>query len=182
MERELRQGLALALNGDGPAYASFLAAVARLVRGFLMKSRGRAIPVETVEDLVQDVLVAIHKKKHLYQADRPALPWIFAIARYRLIDHARALAARPPAAALEDIPEAALAGAEVPDRGLEVEELLEGLTENQRRAVVLAKMEGRSLAEVGARLGLSLSAVKVTIHRALAALRRGIKKDDDENR
>ncbi|HNF59716.1 MAG TPA: sigma factor-like helix-turn-helix DNA-binding protein, partial [Elusimicrobiota bacterium] len=66
--------------------------------------------------------------------------------------------------------------------GLEVEELLEGLTDNQRRAVVLAKMEGRPLAEVGARLGLSLSAVKVTIHRALGALRRKAKKDDDEYR
>ncbi len=68
------------------------------------------------------------------------------------------------------------------DRGLEVEELLEGLTDNQRRVVVLAKMEGRPLADVAAGLGLSLSAVKVTVHRALEALRRKAKKDDDENR
>lgn len=147
-----------------------------------MKSRNRAVAVETVEDLVQDVLVAIHRKKHLYDPSRPALPWIFAVARYRLIDHARALSARPPTTTLEDIPEAALAGDEVLDRGLEVEELLEGLTDNQRRAVVLAKMEGRPLADVAAGLGLSLSAVKVTVHRALEALRRKAKKDDDENR
>lgn len=170
------------MKGDGPAYGSFLSTVARLVRGYLMKSRSRAVPVETVEDLVQDVLVAIHRKKHLYDPAQPALPWIFAIARYRLIDHARALSARPPATTLEEIPEHALAGDAVLDRGLEVEELLEGLTDNQRRAVVLAKMEGRPLAEVGARLGLSLSAVKVTIHRALGALRRKAKKDDDEHR
>lgn len=180
MERDLRRDFTRALDGDGRAYAAFLGSVARMARGYLMRSRNRAISVEAVEDLVQDVLLAVHNKRHLYERGRPVLPWLFAIARYRLIDHVRAQAARPPAVALEELPESALAGDEALDRSLEVEGLLAGLSDKQRRALILAKLEGRPLREVGDRLGMSLAAVKVAVHRALALLRRRHGRNDED--
>ena len=41
------------------------------------------------EDVVQETLLAIHLKRHTWRADGPVLPWVFAIARYKLIDHLR---------------------------------------------------------------------------------------------
>src|SRR5690348_12958773 len=96
LEDELRLWMEKSLNGDREIYEKLLKRIASMVRGFLMNNMSKAIRTdERVEDLVQDVLIAIHRKKHLYQSNRPILPWLFAIARYKLIDHLRADARRP---------------------------------------------------------------------------------------
>jgi len=171
LEKELREGLVLSLRGDKAAYTRFLEKTAAMVRGYLAR---RQRSVERVEDLVQDVLLAIHRKKHLYSPERPVLPWIFAIARYRLIDAVRADARRPAAAEWEEAFDSLAAREGGLDQALVIEEMLECLNEKQKKVLMMAKLDGMPLAEVAAKTGLSLAAVKVTVHRAVRAVRKGM--------
>jgi RNA polymerase sigma-70 factor, ECF subfamily len=38
---------------------------------------------------VQEALLAIHTQRHTYDPAEPLTPWVYAIARYKLIDHLR---------------------------------------------------------------------------------------------
>jgi RNA polymerase sigma-70 factor (ECF subfamily) len=83
-EAELAGLLRAAIAGDEKAYAVFLARAAALVRGFVRRrmTPGGIDP----EDVVQETLLAIHLKRHTWRDDAPVLPWVYAIARYKLID------------------------------------------------------------------------------------------------
>ena len=63
------------------AYARFLHAVTPVLRGIL-RSRGRALEAAAHEDVLQEVLLAIHDKRHTWREDAPLLPWLYAIARF----------------------------------------------------------------------------------------------------
>lgn len=89
----------MSLRGDRVAYEKLLEQVAIMVRMYLHRTLGsRQGSVEKVEDLVQEVLISIHQKKESYRSSQPILPWVYAIARYRLIDSIRAEKRRPPSA------------------------------------------------------------------------------------
>lgn len=167
--------MARSLAGEKTAYEELLKRVVELVRGYFINALGRRPEIfERAEDLTQEVLLSIHKKKHLYSPSRPFLPWLFAIARYRLIDGARHDKRRPALVVFEEGFDAADPSATVmpEDRRLELEELMAPLSWKQREILVLAKAQGVPLAEIAERLGMTVSAVKVTVHRALAKIRR----------
>ena len=46
-------------------------------------------PVDQSEDIVQDILLAVHLKRHTWDVNAPFAPWLFAIARNKLIDALR---------------------------------------------------------------------------------------------
>src|SRR5688500_13533786 len=73
-----------AIAGDERAYGEFLRHAACLVRGFARRrvERGGIDP----EDIVQETLLAIHIKRHTWREDAPVMPWLYAIARYKLVD------------------------------------------------------------------------------------------------
>ena len=83
-ESELARLMRAAIGGDEKAYAEFLRRAACLVRGFARRKivRGGIDP----EDIVQETLLAIHLKRHTWRDDGSVLPWLYAIARYKLID------------------------------------------------------------------------------------------------
>ena len=95
-EENLKKLFLLAQKGDSEAYAEFLGILSGLLRGYLTKTMTlKSRSLEVVEDLVQDTLLEIHRKRHLHDSTRPILPWIYVIARHRLIDSIRADARRP---------------------------------------------------------------------------------------
>ena len=128
-----------------------------------------------VGDLVQDVLVSIHRKRELYSEDRPFLPWVYAIARYRLIDSLRAEARRP--ACIEWLEKFdAEVFVEMP-KLLEEEDgaqLMLVLNQRQREILILSKVEELPLDEVALKMGMTVSAVKVSIHRSLKKIRENL--------
>ena len=83
-DSELAGLMRAAIGGDERAYAEFLRRAACLVRGFARRKivRGGIDP----EDIVQETLLAIHLKRHTWRDDGSVLPWLYAIARYKLID------------------------------------------------------------------------------------------------
>ncbi|OLS64952.1 sigma-70 family RNA polymerase sigma factor [Pseudomonas putida] len=182
-EAQLRTLLLQGMAGDALAYREFLAALAIHLRGFLRRRLGQR--PEEVEDLLQEVLLAVHNARHTYQAEQPLTAWVQAIARYKLADHFRGFARRD---ALHDPlgEEDALFGEgdeEASDARRDLNKLLEQLPERQRLPILHVKVEGLSVEETARLTGLSGSAVKVGIHRGLKALAGMIRgKPNDEDR
>ena len=79
------QGLA----GDAAAYRDFLQVTAQYLRAFLRRRLSRW--PDEVEDLVQESLLAIHNQRMTYDVNAPLTAWMYAIARYKLIDWLRRL-------------------------------------------------------------------------------------------
>lgn len=182
-EAQLRILLVRGMAGDGAAYALFLSDLSRHLRSFLHR-RLMQRPAE-VEDLLQEVLLAVHNARHTYRADQPLTAWVHAIACYKLADHFRAFAHREalqqPLA--EDDELFAREIHEPAQASRDLGRLLQALPDRQRLPIIHVKLEGLSVAQTARLTGLSSSAVKVGIHRglkALAAMIRG--KRSNENR
>jgi RNA polymerase sigma-70 factor (ECF subfamily) len=158
------------LAGDQAAYARFLTELAALLRGYF-RNRLQRQPGD-VEDLTQEVLLAVHNARHTYLPGQPLTAWVHAIARYKLADHFRAHARHD---ALNDSLDEARDVLAAPDlepaqarRDLNL--LLDQLPDRQRLPIVHVKLEGLSVSEAARVTGLSESAVKVGVHRGLRAL------------
>ena len=183
-EAQLQALLLRGMDGDGRAYREFLSALGLHLRAFLGRRLSQR-PGE-IEDLLQEVLLAVHNARHTYRADQPLTAWVQAIARYKLADHFRAFARRE---ALHD-PLAddegelfAVEDGEPAQGSRDLGKLLHQLPDKQRLPIVHVKLEGLSVEETATLTGLSSSAVKVGIHRGLKALAniiRGLRSDEDQ--
>ena len=134
---------------------------------------------EQVEDLVQEVLITIHKKRDLYDVNQPLLPWVYTFARYKLIDSLRAEKRRPECVEwVEKFDALAVVHKPPIEEEVQGEPLMEGLSGKQKEILRLAKVEEISLNEIAAQMEMSLSAVKVSIHRSLKFIRKrkGVEK------
>ena len=79
-----------AIAGDSAAYHRLLKAVTPVLRAAARRGLARAgQPVDQSEDIVQDILLAVHLKRHTWDVTAPFAPWLFAIARNKLIDALR---------------------------------------------------------------------------------------------
>ncbi len=166
-EMHLKVLMLAALDGDARAYRTLLAELSMHLR--LYYARRLAQPADA-EDLVQDTLMAIHKRRNTYDVKQPLTAWVYAIARYKLIDNFRRNRVRQTIA-LEDA--GALFAedqAEAIGAKRDVQQLLSRLPEAKRELIQLTRIEGLSTAETATRLGLSELAVKVGVHRALKTL------------
>lgn len=158
------------LTGNEPDYRQFLAELSRHLRAYLR----RRIPhfATDVEDLVQEILLAVHNARHTYRPDEPLTAWVHAIARYKLMDffraHARKTSLHDP---LDDHENIFVESAnDAGDARRDIGTLLKHLPDKQRTSIEHVKLQGLSIAEAAQLTGLSESAVKVSIHRGLKAL------------
>ncbi len=172
VDSDLRALMLLALAGDGVAYGEFLTRAGARVRAYFRR-RLVAYP-DDVEDLVQETLLAMHNQRHTYRPAQPLTPWLHAIARYKLIDLLRA---RMPRSAVEieiedESGDAAMqsSDAAAAEARRDIARLLDTLPDRFRLPILHVKLEGLSIAETSARLGMSESAVKIGIHRGMKAL------------
>lgn len=165
-ENELARLLRAAVAGDGSAYDLFLRAAAGLVRSFVRRKVQVGIDAE---DIVQETLLAIHMKRHTWRRDRPVTPWVYAIARHKLVDTYRRRRRRVEIE-IGDIPETAAQpeSESVSDR--EIGGVLDALAPGQRSAVAAICIDGRSIGEAARHLGMSEGAVRVALHRGLTAI------------
>lgn len=169
-----------AQSGDATAYLELLRTLTPRIRRIVARQRAFA-GAEDVEDLVQDVLLSVHTVRDTYDPARPFMPWLLAIARNRLADGARRYtrtAARE--VHVEDVTFAEPAANPVQDSSDRVEALqhaVRALPAGQRQAIELLKLQELSLKEAAAVSGTSVGALKVATHRAIAALRKALKRD-----
>lgn len=169
-EASLARLMAMSQQGDRQAYGALLEACQRWLRGYY----ARRIAPAQLDDLVQETLMALHTKRASWDATRPFLPWLAAIARYRWVDHLRRLYRADECALDTDVAgqddEPAIAAR------ITLERLFGVLPDAQARAIALVKIEGLSIAEASQATGQSESLVKVNIHRGLKKLAHMIEK------
>ncbi|MBB6229479.1 RNA polymerase sigma-70 factor (ECF subfamily) [Polymorphobacter multimanifer] len=157
--------MAASQRGDRNAYHALLTLLLPLLHRFFR----RYVHGSALDDLVQDTLISVHRKRDSWDPLRPFLPWLFAIARYRWVDHLR----RHYRAGMEE----QLVDNFSIDSGesaimfrLGCDHLLSMLPEGQAQAIRVTRIEGLSTAEASARLGQSESLLKVNVHRGLKKL------------
>ncbi len=172
----LKDMLMRGLAGEALAYQAFLKEMSSHLRAYFRKRLAR-LPDE-VEDLVQETLLAIHNKRHTYDAGQPLTAWAHAIAKYKLIDLLRRRAGHEQRNdPLDDATDFLIVtDGEAAEAKRDVGKLLGQLPDRLRLPIVHTKLEGLSVAEAARATGMSESAIKVGVHRgmkALAALIRG---------
>jgi RNA polymerase sigma-70 factor (ECF subfamily) len=155
-----------ALAGDEAAYAEFLKRAAVFVRIVVRRKVGSS---SDGEDVVQEALLAIHLKRHTWRIDEPITPWLSAITRYKVIDAFRRRGRRGEVD-IEDFEENLEAPAADTGYERDIGRALDSLAPGQRRVVTALTVEGRSVRETAATLGLTENAVRVALHRGLAAI------------
>jgi len=172
-EATLARLMAKAQAGDKSAYNVLLAEAGMWLERYFR----RRVPPHQLDDLVQDVLLALHSKRATYDTTRPFLPWLAAIARYRWVDHLRKVY-KHESDALEEGDAFEDSAEDVVEARVSLERLFVHLTDSQAQAIELVKIEGHSISEAAERTGQSESLVKVNIHRGLKKLSALIEKAD----
>ena len=170
-EGESTAWMRAAISGDACAYHRFLVSVTPHLRLMARhRSRVAGAPERDVEDIVQEVLLAIHLKRGTWDQSRPIGPWIAAIVRNKLIDALRRRG-RHVIVPIEDVIDTL--GAEDHADGAspgEIDGLLGQLKVQQREIVKSISMNGSSVRETADRLHMTEGAVRVALHRALKTL------------
>lgn len=165
--------MAAAQAGEAAPYRRLLAEL----RPWLLRYFRRRLPPSSVEDAVQDTLLAIHAKRHTWDPSRPFGPWLAGIARYKWVDRLRAAGRH----AADELPETL----STPDHEAAVTSaaaltgLLLNLKPAQAEVIRLVKLDGLSIEEAAARTGQSPALVKVNIHRGLGRLAQIIESHPD---
>jgi RNA polymerase sigma-70 factor (ECF subfamily) len=169
VDQQLSGLMCLAQDGDARAYQTLLFEVTALIRRF---TRTRVRQPEWVEDIVQETLFSIHRDRHTYDPSRPFLPWMYAIARHRLLDFVEKQRRLGEKESLTDPGEEEPVWEDPPRELIRLlRRALALLSFNQREVIRMLKLEGFSVLEISQRMGLSESSVKVTAHRGYKKLR-----------
>ena len=162
-------------RGDAAAYEGLLADIAKTLRALIRGRLARlGMNAHETEDILQDVLIGLHTVRHSWDANRPFLPWLHAIVRYKLSDAVRRRrreARYRYDLTLEEWSYVPAATHEDPDLGLvDLNRHLGELSAGQREVVRSLALEGASVRETAQKLKTSEGAVRVTLHRALQRL------------
>jgi RNA polymerase sigma-70 factor (ECF subfamily) len=162
-------------RGEAVTYEHMLKEVATALRRSLAPRLVRAgLGAHEAEDLVQEILIGLHGKRHTWDSARPFLPWLHAIARYKLIDftrHRRRETRRRVDLPLEDWLDIVESPADEAHRSMsEVDRRLAVLPVSQRKIVRAIAVEGASVRNVAQGFATSEGAIRMTIHRAIGRL------------
>jgi RNA polymerase sigma-70 factor (ECF subfamily) len=177
---ELADWMRAANRGDAFAYRRLLDALALRLRPVVRRGLVRAGRSGLDgEDIVQETLLAVHLKRQTWDETQPLMPWVHAIAHYKLVDALRRRGFREhlPIETVEStLPEWAEPEAEPAAAASDIKKLLGRLSERQREIVVGMAIEGRSAKELGERLGMADGTVRVVLHRSLRLLADIVRK------
>lgn len=160
-EETMRHLMVKAQGGDKQCYASLLVECEKWLRRYY----ARKINPSAIDDLVQETLISLHRKRASYDPTKAFLPWLAAIGRYRWIDSLRKIYRHDHDELYEEMvadPQEESVSAKV-----SLERLLGMIPEKQAEVISMVKIEGLSIAEASAQTGQSESLVKVNIHRGL---------------
>lgn len=168
--------MAAAQAGDGQAYAALLRDCVPLIRSVVIGSGVRA---SAADDVVQEVLLAVHRARHTFDPEYPFLPWLRTIAHRRAIDSMRQSGRRGEREVhapenYEGHPDPAPSAwhaLDQRDEGGRLHAAVATLPEGQRQAVELLGLRELSLEEASTLTGRTKTALKVNLHRALRSLR-----------
>lgn len=166
--------MAAAQLGDSAAYRRLLVEVAPVVRRMIARHWAG---LAEVEDIAQDVLLSLHLVRGTYDPARPFLPWLAAIVHHRLADAQRRHMQQDKIEAAAGTLSKTIAiqpfkdPVEAREDACALRRAIDHLPEGQRRALELIKLRELSLKQAAAISGMTIPALKVSIHRGIRALR-----------
>ncbi len=167
--------MAAAQAGDQRAYTRVLNASVALIRAV---ARRQGVAVDTLDDVVQETLLTVHRVRHTFDPSRSYDAWLSAIAARRAIDTLRGYGRRERREVHDEFAldthaerDDASAGAEREQEAQRLRKAIETLPPGQREAVEQLGLKERSLAEAAEQTGRNTGALKVNLHRALKTLR-----------
>lgn len=168
------------LSGDVGAYRELLESLSGFLRGVSRRLCNKyGMASSESEDVVQEVLLTIHLKRHTWDSSRPIGPWVTAITRNKLVDilRQRGRYVRIP---IDDVVD--VLGVEsvhpVADTN-SIERMLSSLGNIPQKIVKSIAMEGLSIQQTADRFQMSEVAVRVAFHRALKALAARYNADNE---
>jgi RNA polymerase sigma-70 factor (ECF subfamily) len=171
-EGELKSLLTKGLSGDAAAYHEFLAKISVLLRQFVRRQLFRMRQAENdCEDIVQEALLALHRRRHTYDGETPVTAWAYGITRYKLVDSLRSKNRHADIESLEDN-EVSIDTSVQTESKISVQKIMQLLPAKLRVPIELMKFEGLTALEASCRLGTSEATVRVNVHRGLNALAR----------
>ena len=156
-------------SGDITSYNQFLQQISPILYRIVAKK----MPLSDIEDVLQEILISLHRARHTYDGGRPLMPWVFAIAQFRINDHLRKLYAQPQDTVDIDAM-AEILGSDVTksyEDNESVEELLKDTPDREKKILTMMYVEGRTAKETAQRMEMNESAVKVSAHRAIKKIR-----------
>ena len=181
-EEEWAGWMRSAVEGDKRAYHRFLSTVTPHLRAIARRRCDQfGAPVSEVEDVVQEVLLAVHLKRGTWDPVRPIGPWLSMIVRNKLIDSLRRRG-RHVDVPIDDVMTTLEASEQAGslDR-LEAEHMLQRLRDPQRDIVRSISIEGAEIRETAVRLKMTEGAVRVALHRALKSLAASYRSEMSED-
>lgn len=177
IETELHDLMVRGLAGDAGAHRRLLEQLGDRFRVFF-RGRMRVGDPSFIEDLVQETLIAVHTRRESYNPEQPLRAWVYAIARYKLIDHFRRTKTTGISVPVDEVDDLfSNEEADSSDPARDVAALLEHLPQKQRVAIRLVKLEELSVREAAAQTGMSESDIKISIHRGMKKLSALVAKE-----
>jgi len=152
-----------ARRGDGGAFESLYRRYGAMVHGILLAR----VPRYDVEDLVQEVFLAVFRRISSLKEAAAFPGWLAMIARNRATDYLR----KEPRAEELPLPEALASEDRSEVEARSILDLVRSLPEAYRETLVLRLVEGMTGPEIAARTGLTPGSVRVNLHRGMAQLR-----------
>lgn len=170
----LKALIKMALAGDQNSYKQFLLQISKIIRAVIAKK----IPSADVEDVVQEVLISIHKARHTYDCGRPLMPWLMAITSFRINDYLRKhyTSMRHKILDIDEFSDILTAVTSEPSGRELVNEMLTKVNEKQQKILTMMYVTGYSPKEIGKMIGMNESAVKVAAHRAVKKIKEKFPK------
>ena len=165
-----------AVAGDSKIYSQLLEEISKVLKLYFQK---RISHTDKVEDLVQEVLLGVHKAKHTYDTQRPFSAWLFAIARYKTIDYFRKQKREPDWIQFESFGEDYFEAELFHDEKLEnlLKSAVNQLPKQQKEIFIRLKFEGDSIKDVAQKMNSSESAIKVNAHRAYKNIQKWLSEN-----
>ena len=175
--------------GDSEAFHQLYAFFAPKLLGYLRSLCRRPA---LADDLLQQTFLKVHRARGQYITGAHPRPWMYAIAHRTFIDETRkeSRARAKIAKAKNEIPTTSdISGTSVENKtepldSVRVEAVLGALNNlpaNQRQAVSLTKLQGKSLKEAAEISGTTVGAIKLRVHRGYTSLRRALRNDGSQS-
>ena len=166
-----------AQGGDKAAYNALLTELAPYIKNVIINSLSNQ---DAAEDIVQEVLISVHRSLSSYKGDRPFKPWLMAIINFRRTDFLRKHYSQrdDKTATIDDNPEFMASNVTNSPYAGELKDIqaaMEKLPDEQKRIFQMIKIEGYSAKEVANKMKMKESAVKVSAHRTMKKLQGMLK-------
>ena len=161
---------------DREAFAAFYEMALPRVFGYFLHRCGGVVAV--AEDLTQDTFLAAVAELRKGRDVNEPLPWVFGIARHKLLDHYRRQSRAERSLAGEPDPEPLVVAVDDPDDEPTARAVtaLGGVAATQRAALVLRYMDGLSVPEVANALGKSVEAAESLLSRGRESFKQAYRE------